>query len=172
MDPIPMEVCFHGSEDDRENVEETTSHLRDRFRLSTISIAESEAKQDNMGISQSVIVCISDLAFKYAEQLAEDLEMFAHHAGRKSVNMKDVIISGTSMKTKHLNPSINLHFYGTPHSDDSFFLISAHRNKHLTDLLRTFSDTLKSKEPQSEKKRKKSSNKEGKSLPVVLDVDP
>lgn len=33
-----------------------------------------------------------------AEQLAEDLEMFAHHAGRKSVNMNDVIISGMSMK--------------------------------------------------------------------------
>ncbi|KAL4564450.1 hypothetical protein LXL04_028514 [Taraxacum kok-saghyz] len=101
--------------------------LRDRFRLSTSSIAESEAKQDNMKISQSVIDCISDLAFKYAELLAEDLEMFANHAGRKSVNMNDVIIS-------------------------------AHRNKHLTDVLRK-------KKPQSEKKSKKSSNKEGKSLP-------
>ncbi|KAL4564133.1 hypothetical protein LXL04_028185 [Taraxacum kok-saghyz] len=93
--------------------------LRDRFRLSTSSIAESESKQDNMKISQSVIDCISDLAFKYAELLAEDLEMFAHHAGRKSVNMNDVIIS-------------------------------AHRNKHLTDV-------LTKKKPQSEKKSKKSS---------------
>ncbi|XP_042758137.1 protein MHF1 homolog isoform X3 [Lactuca sativa] len=100
MDPITMEGGYNGSDEEKEDVEETTSHLRDRFRLSTISIAESEAKQDNMEISQPVIVCISDLAFKYAvvfsvtaEQLAEDLEMFAHHAGRKSVNMNDVIIS-------------------------------------------------------------------------------
>lgn len=29
------------------------------------------------------------------EQLAKDLELFAQHAGRKSVNMEDVILSGT-----------------------------------------------------------------------------
>nr|KAJ0206509.1 hypothetical protein LSAT_V11C500232820 [Lactuca sativa] len=143
-----MEGGYNGSDEEKEDVEETTSHLRDRFRLSTISIAESEAKQDNMEISQPVIVCISDLAFKYAvvfsvtaEQLAEDLEMFAHHAGRKSVNMNDVIIS-------------------------------AHRNTHLADLLRSFSYNLKAKEPQSEKKRKKSSSKESKGLPSVLNLDP
>ncbi|CAH1439798.1 protein MHF1 homolog isoform X2 [Lactuca sativa] len=141
MDPITMEGGYNGSDEEKEDVEETTSHLRDRFRLSTISIAESEAKQDNMEISQPVIVCISDLAFKYAEQLAEDLEMFAHHAGRKSVNMNDVIIS-------------------------------AHRNTHLADLLRSFSYNLKAKEPQSEKKRKKSSSKESKGLPSVLNLDP
>lgn len=85
-----MEGGYNGSDEEKEDVEETTSHLRDRFRLSTISIAESEgklyiavifvldwnyfrfiflfvtAKQDNMEISQPVIVCISDLAFKYA----------------------------------------------------------------------------------------------------------
>ncbi|CAI9283704.1 unnamed protein product [Lactuca saligna] len=141
MDPITMEGGYNGSDEEKEDVEETNSHLRDRFRLSTISIAESEAKQDNMEISQPVIVCISDLAFKYAEQLAEDLEMFAHHAGRKSVNMNDVIIS-------------------------------AHRNTHLADLLRSFSYNLKAKEPQSEKKRKKSSSKESKGLPSVLNLDP
>lgn len=29
-----------------------------------------------------------------AEQLAKDLELFVHHAGRKSVNTEDVILSG------------------------------------------------------------------------------
>nr|XP_043608123.1 protein MHF1 homolog [Erigeron canadensis] len=140
MNPIE-DGGYIGSEEDRaEEDEEITNHLRDRFRLSTISIAQSEAKQNNMEISQSVIICISDLAFKFAEQLAEDLELFAHHAGRKSVNMNDVIIS-------------------------------AHRNKHLADSLRLFSCNLKAKEPQSEKKRKKSSHKEDRAPPPVLHID-
>lgn len=33
--------------------------------------------------------------FMKTEQLAKDLELFAQHAGRKSVNMEDVILSGT-----------------------------------------------------------------------------
>ncbi|XP_076948239.1 protein MHF1 homolog isoform X1 [Bidens hawaiensis] len=143
MDPVPMEECFYGSDVEKEDddEEEATTHLRDRFRLSTISIAESEAKRNNMEISQSVVVCISDLAFKYAEQLADDLELFAHHANRKIVNMNDVILS-------------------------------AHRNKHLAETLRSFSHDLKAKEPQSEKKRKKSSNKEDKAFNSVLHIDP
>nr|GFA51039.1 centromere protein S isoform X1 [Tanacetum cinerariifolium]GFA66670.1 centromere protein S isoform X1 [Tanacetum cinerariifolium] len=67
MDPIAMEmVGYNGSDIDNEEDEEATNHLRDRFRLSTITIAESEAKENNMTISQPVIGCISDLAFKYA----------------------------------------------------------------------------------------------------------
>ncbi|XP_076942156.1 protein MHF1 homolog [Bidens hawaiensis] len=143
MDPVAMEECFDGSdvEKEEEEEEEATTHLRDRFRLSTITIAESEAKRNNMDISQSVIVCISDLAFKYAEQLADDLELFAHHANRKIVNMNDIILS-------------------------------AHRNKHLAETLRSFSYDLKAKEPQSEKKRKKGSNKEDKASSSVLHIDP
>ncbi|PWA57602.1 histone-fold, Kinetochore component CENP-S [Artemisia annua] len=142
MDPTAMEIIgYNGSDIDNEEDEEATNHLRDRFRLSTITIAESEAKENNMVISQPVIGCISDLAFKYAEQLAEDLEQFAHHAGRKSVNMNDVILS-------------------------------AHRNKHLADSLRLFSYDLKAKEPQSEKKRKKSSNKEDRAPPSLVHIDP
>ncbi|XP_076942662.1 protein MHF1 homolog [Bidens hawaiensis] len=143
MDPVAMEECFDGSDAEKgeeEEDEEATTHLRGRFRLSTITIAESEAKRNNMEISQSVIVCISDLAFKYAEQLADDLELFAHHANRKIVNMKDVILS-------------------------------AHRNKHLAEALRSFSHNLKAKEPQSEKNRKKSSNKEDKAFNSVLHID-
>lgn len=37
-----MDCDFNGSNDEKEEDEEATSHLRDRFRLSTISIAESE----------------------------------------------------------------------------------------------------------------------------------
>lgn len=34
-----------------------------------------------------------------AEQLAKDVEMFAQHAGRKSVNMEDVILSGNYFRS-------------------------------------------------------------------------
>ena len=40
--------------------------------------------------------------------------------------------------------------------------ISAHRNEHLAVSLRSFSNELKAKEPQSERKRKKASKKEDK----------
>ncbi|OMO52368.1 centromere protein S-like isoform 1 [Corchorus olitorius] len=55
---------FHDEDDSLSEV------LRDRFRLSAISIAEAEG------------------------QLAKDLEIFAQHAGRKLVKMEDVIVSG------------------------------------------------------------------------------
>ncbi|KAL2234511.1 centromere protein S isoform X1 [Sesamum indicum] len=130
-----------GSDVDRgEEEEEAASELlRDRFRLCTISIAEAEAKQNGMEISQPIVACISDLAFKYAQQLAKDVELFAQHAGRKSVNMEDVILS-------------------------------AHRNDHLAASLRSFSNDLKAKEPQSERKRKKNPKKENKAAEDVLPI--
>ncbi|KAL1192795.1 MHF1-like protein [Cardamine amara subsp. amara] len=67
--------------------------IRDRFRLSAISIAETEAKKNGMEIDGTVVACVADLAFKYAENVAKDLELFAHHAGRKVVNMDDVVLS-------------------------------------------------------------------------------
>ncbi|PKI37125.1 hypothetical protein CRG98_042460 [Punica granatum] len=52
-----------------EEEDEVVNLLRDRFRLSGISIAEVE------------------------EHLAKDLQLFAWHARRKTVKMEDVIIS-------------------------------------------------------------------------------
>ncbi|XP_050221315.1 protein MHF1 homolog isoform X2 [Mercurialis annua] len=73
----------HGN-DDLERVEEDESVnelLRDRFRLSAISIAETEAKNIGMEISEPIIACISDLAFKYTahrnEHVAALLRSFA-----------------------------------------------------------------------------------------------
>uniref|UniRef100_A0A0R0JPS4 Uncharacterized protein n=1 Tax=Glycine max TaxID=3847 RepID=A0A0R0JPS4_SOYBN len=39
--------------------------LRDKFRLSAISIIESQAKQNGMEVAKIVVTCIADLAFKY-----------------------------------------------------------------------------------------------------------
>ncbi|CAH9142722.1 unnamed protein product [Cuscuta epithymum] len=125
--------------EDDEAAAEAKERLCQQFRLCTISIAEAEAKRNDMEISQPIVACIADLAFKYtgrlgthkltcfawgAEQLAKDLELFAQHAGRKSVNMEDVILS-------------------------------THRNKHLAATLRSFRDDLKAKEPQTERKSRK-----------------
>ncbi|XP_072958379.1 protein MHF1 homolog [Typha angustifolia] len=115
-----------GADFDKDEEAETKADLlRDRFRLSVISIANAEAKKAGMEMSDPVVACVADLAFKYTEQLAKDVELFAQHAGRKSVNMEDVILS-------------------------------AHRNEHLTSLLRSFSQELKGKEPQTDRKRKRS----------------
>ncbi|XP_010668122.2 protein MHF1 homolog isoform X3 [Beta vulgaris subsp. vulgaris] len=95
-----MEIEKAGSdmemEREEEENDEETQLLRDRFRLSAISIAESEAKKNGMQVSEPIAACISDLAFKYAvEHLAKDLQLFAHHAGRKMVNTEDVILAET-----------------------------------------------------------------------------
>lgn len=84
---------MEGNESDFEREEEERDILRDRFRLSLISIAESEAKKCELELSQPVMSCISNLTFKFTEQLAKDLQLFAQHADRKTINMEDVILS-------------------------------------------------------------------------------
>ncbi|XP_066346434.1 protein MHF1 homolog [Miscanthus floridulus] len=74
--------------------------LRDRFRLAVICIATAEGKKAGMTVADPVVACIADLAFKSAEQLAKDAELFAQHAGRKSVRMDDVIL--TAHRNEHL----------------------------------------------------------------------
>ncbi|XP_020205138.1 protein MHF1 homolog isoform X2 [Cajanus cajan] len=111
--------------------------LRDKFRLSAISITESQAKRSGKEASKVVVTCVADLAFKYTERVARDLHLFAQHANRKSVNMEDVILC-------------------------------AHRNGHLSGLLRTFSNDLKAKDPQSERKRKKETKKNDKGNTTIL----
>ncbi|KAM1433047.1 hypothetical protein ACFX1R_016383 [Malus domestica] len=85
---------------EREEDDSESELLIDRFRLSTIQIAEAEAKRNAMEISGPVMACIADLAFKYTEQLAKDLELFSQHGGRKTANMEDVILS--AHRNEHL----------------------------------------------------------------------
>lgn len=100
-----MELERTGSDIEMEREDEDdeeTQLLRDRFRLSAISIAESEAKKNGMQASEPIVACISNLAFNYAEHLAKDLELFARHAGRKLVNTEDVILAA------HRNENLSL----------------------------------------------------------------
>ncbi|WOL02547.1 MHF histone-fold complex subunit 1 isoform X2 [Canna indica] len=127
------DVGGDGLQENETEVDERAALLKDRFRLSVISIATAEAKKVNVEIAEPVVACVADLAFKYTEQLAKDVELFSQHAGRKSVKVEDVILS-------------------------------AHRNAHLASLLRSFYQELKGKEPQTERKRKKSSKMDDKTI--------
>ncbi|KAJ1391161.1 Ran binding domain [Sesbania bispinosa] len=59
---------------DAEN-ESETKLLRNRFKLSTISITESQASKTGMDVSKFVVACVADLDFKYTE-LNDDCEYF------------------------------------------------------------------------------------------------
>ncbi|KMZ76381.1 hypothetical protein ZOSMA_103G00870 [Zostera marina] len=63
--------------------------------------------KNGMDIAEVVVACISDLAFNMSEYPAKDLELFSQHAGRKTVNMEDVILTG-------ITPT--LHFWRGFHS--------------------------------------------------------
>ncbi|KAG5537299.1 hypothetical protein RHGRI_024670 [Rhododendron griersonianum] len=144
-----------GSDVEREEKEEdaTTDLLRDRFRLRTISIAESEATRNNVEISQPIMSCIADLAFKYTEQLAKDLELFSQHAGRKSVNMEDVILS--AHRNEHLGALLRFFCNDLkakePQSERKWKKGPRKEDK-----------AAEAKEPQTERKRKKGPRKEDK----------
>ncbi|XP_048228688.1 protein MHF1 homolog isoform X2 [Ricinus communis] len=109
--------------------EKMTIRLASCFETDSDSAPSRSPNLKNVGMDLSgpIIACISDLAFKYTE-LAKDLELFAQHAGRKTVTMDDVILS-------------------------------AHRNEYVAASLRSFSNGLKAKEPQSERKKKRMSKK-------------
>uniref|UniRef100_A0ACD5UYU9 Uncharacterized protein n=1 Tax=Avena sativa TaxID=4498 RepID=A0ACD5UYU9_AVESA len=89
-----------GGEAERLEAEAEAELLRDRLRLAVINIATCEGKKTGVEIADPVVACIADLAFKSAEQLAKDVELFAQHAGRKSIRMDDVIL--TAHRNEHL----------------------------------------------------------------------
>jgi len=108
--------------------------LKDRLRLALITTAEAEAQKHGMSVSQLVMGSLADLTFKFTELLARDIEMFAQHAGRKSVNMDDIILA--ARRNEDVAASLK-----------SFS-----------------QELLKAKDQQMEKKRKKASTKGEKSL--------
>ncbi|KAE8789036.1 Fructan 1-exohydrolase [Hordeum vulgare] len=88
-------LAADGGEADRFEAEAEAELLRDRFRLAVINIATSEGRKAGMEVAGPVVACIADLAFKSAEQLAKDVELFAQHASRKSIRMDDVILTAS-----------------------------------------------------------------------------
>jgi centromere protein S len=56
-------------------------------------VGKNTVQKHEMQISPHVMTALADLTFKYAEELAKDVELFAHHAGRKSVMVDDVLLA-------------------------------------------------------------------------------
>jgi centromere protein S len=69
------------------------SELHARILCSAVAIAEEEAKKLQMTLSVPVMKALGNMVVQYMEILARDVEMFAQHAGRKTVNMDDVLLS-------------------------------------------------------------------------------
>ncbi|KAH7434265.1 hypothetical protein KP509_06G008300 [Ceratopteris richardii] len=79
--------------EDDELLQVKSARLKERLTVSVIRIAEAEAQKSNCDVSAPVMTAVADLTFKFAEQLGHDLELFAQHANRKSINIDDVIIA-------------------------------------------------------------------------------
>lgn len=67
--------------------------LHDRLKVSTLATAETTAQKHNLEVSSLVMTALAELTFKFTEVLATDTELFARHAGRKSVVMEDVLLA-------------------------------------------------------------------------------
>ncbi|KAK3144905.1 hypothetical protein QOZ80_4AG0319520 [Eleusine coracana subsp. coracana] len=90
-----------GGEAERHEAEEAEAELlRDRLRLAVIKVATAEGRKTGKEVADPVVACVADLAFKSAEQLAKDVELFSQHAGRKSIKMEDAIL--TAHRNGHL----------------------------------------------------------------------
>ncbi|KAL2643974.1 hypothetical protein R1flu_011561 [Riccia fluitans] len=75
-------------------------NLRERIMLAVVKTVEEEAQGLHLTIAPNAMTAIGAITLKFLEQLARDVEMFAQHAGRKSVNMEDVLL------TVRRNPSV------------------------------------------------------------------
>ncbi|GAQ80023.1 hypothetical protein KFL_000440240 [Klebsormidium nitens] len=76
--------------------EKRKERLRDRMKVAVARVVENEvtARTDfRVEVSPVVVSALAELTSKYAESLARDLESFAHHAGRKTVNVEDVLLA-------------------------------------------------------------------------------
>ncbi|KAJ7296341.1 hypothetical protein O6H91_Y129800 [Diphasiastrum complanatum] len=80
-----------------EQLRNREQRLIDRLRLAVIATAEAEAQKQGLSVSPPVMTALADLTFNYTVQLAKDVEMFAQHAGRKSVNVDDVSLAGMTV---------------------------------------------------------------------------
>lgn len=76
--------------------QETRSHLLysiGRICDAEIMQQESASMTDNVPrVSREALSVMSELALQQLQLLSTDLQLFAHHAGRKIVNVDDVLL--------------------------------------------------------------------------------
>uniref|UniRef100_A0A803TLQ4 Centromere protein S n=1 Tax=Anolis carolinensis TaxID=28377 RepID=A0A803TLQ4_ANOCA len=67
-----------------------TQRLRAAVHYTVGCLCEEVSKDKETQFSKQAIACISEITFRQCEMFAKDLEMFARHAKRTTVNVEDV----------------------------------------------------------------------------------
>ncbi|XP_061456560.1 centromere protein S [Rhineura floridana] len=67
-----------------------TLRLKAAFHYTVACLCEEVAEDKEIQFSKQAIAAISEITFRQCEIFAKDLEMFARHAKRSTVNLEDV----------------------------------------------------------------------------------
>ena len=79
---------------------QNVSDIKQKFTASILALATAEASSRGKQLSPDAASGIADLAWTYAETLSADVWKFSKHAGRKTVQIDDVML------TARRNPSL------------------------------------------------------------------
>ncbi|XP_067328784.1 centromere protein S [Anolis sagrei] len=79
---------------ERERVEsagsDETQRLRAAVHYAVGCLCEEVGEDKETEFSKQAVACISEITFRQCENFAKDLEMFAKHAKRTTINVEDV----------------------------------------------------------------------------------
>ncbi|XP_053136741.1 centromere protein S [Hemicordylus capensis] len=67
-----------------------TQRLKAAFHYSVACLCEEVAEDKETQFTKQAIAAISEITFRQCELFAKDLEMFARHAKRSTINLEDV----------------------------------------------------------------------------------
>ncbi|XP_043919085.1 centromere protein S isoform X2 [Protopterus annectens] len=95
MNMVSQGVLLHDNgEPQRLSMDLRTANVRERLKAAvhyTVGCLTSEVAEDvGLSFSKRTIAAIAETTFRQCEQFARDLEMFARHAKRSTVNTDDV----------------------------------------------------------------------------------
>ncbi|XP_013912510.1 PREDICTED: centromere protein S-like isoform X2 [Thamnophis sirtalis] len=71
-------------------MEAEAQRLKAAFHYTVARLCEDVAEDKNIQFSRQTIAAISEITFRQCEMFAKDLEMFAKHGKRSTVNVEDV----------------------------------------------------------------------------------
>ncbi|XP_060132214.1 centromere protein S isoform X3 [Zootoca vivipara] len=75
--------------------------LKAACHYTVAGLCEEVSQDKEIQFSKQTIAAISEIAFRQCEYFAKDLEMFARHAKRSTVNLEDVKLLARRSKSLH-----------------------------------------------------------------------